>query len=382
MECAVSGLQSKQGKGKMKTRYRVRTVVAGLSIGAVAIITLALAACAASGTTGDVAADDAVPSSRNQVQIQPPHTTTPSEIRPLPAFETGTTGNPVTIDMQTRSRDGMNMVYVPAGEFQMGSSNADLDAAMEACARASGTERQCERDRYLHEQPVHTVTLDAFWIDQTEVTNAQFSEFLNDQGNQIEEGISWLEPRAGHRGIEYGQIKEGNGIFRPREGYEDYPVVEVSWYGASAYCSWAGGRLPTEAEWEYAARGPESAVYPWGDVFNQYALNYNDTGFFGGGQVHWMPAGSFPAGASWCGALDMAGNVWEWVSDWWSEDYYGRSPGHNPQGPDSGEFRLGRGGSWYDDPWHVRSAYRKGLSASSARIHWIGMRCVMPAPSP
>ena len=366
----------------MKTRYRVRTVVAGLSLGAVAIIILALAACAPPGTMEDVAADDVVPSSHTQVQIQPSHTATPSEITPLPTVETGTTGNPVTIAMQTRSRDGMTMVYVPAGEFQMGSSDADLDAAMQACVRASGTEQQCRRDRYLHEQPVHTVTLDAFWIDQTEVTNAQFSKFLNDQGNQVEEGISWLEPGAGHRGIEYGQIKEGTGIYRPREGYKDYPVVEVSWFGASAYCSWAGGRLPTEAEWEYAARGPESAVYPWGNTFNQDAVNYNATGFSGSGQVHWMPAGSFPAGASWCGALDMAGNVWEWVGDWWSEGYYGRSPTHNPQGPDSGEFRLARGGSWYDDPWHVRSAYRKGLSASSARMHWIGVRCVVPAPSP
>lgn len=259
-------------------------------------------------------------------------------------------------DTRLRPADGMTMVWVPGGEFRMGRTWSLKDRT-------------------------HTVELDAFWIDRTEVTNAQFSEFLNDQGNRVEDGINWLEPAAGHRGIEYGQIQEIGGIFRPREGYEDYPVVEVSWYGASAYCSWAGGRLPTEAEWEYAARGPRAAVYPWGHEFNQDALNYNETGFSGGGQVHWMPAGSFPAGASWCGALDMAGNVWEWVSDWWSEDYYRHSPTHDPQGPESGEFRIGRGGSWYDDPWHVRSAYRKGLSASSARIHWIGIRCVVPAPS-
>ena len=380
MVYTVSGLLAKQGRGKMKTRSRVRSVVTGLSMAAVVIIALAIAACAAPGTTRDAAAGDAVPSSRTPVQRKPPHTATPPETTPVPTSGIETSGNPVLTDVQTRSRDGMTMVYVPAGQFQMGSSDADLDTAMQACAQALGTEQQCQRNRYVHEQPVHTVRLDAYWIDQTEVTNAQFCQFLNDQGNQVEEGISWLEPGAGHRGIEYGQIKEAGGIFHPREVYEDYPVVEVSWYGARAYCAWAGGRLPTEAEWEYAARGPVATVYPWGNEFNQDALNYNETGFFGGGQVHWMPTGSFPAGASWCGALDMAGNVWEWVSDWWSESYYGRSPTHNPQGPESGEFRLARGGSWYDDPWHVRSAYRKGLSASSARMHWIGIRCVVPAP--
>jgi formylglycine-generating enzyme required for sulfatase activity len=332
----------------MNRRLRVRAIAAALDMVLLALAALALSACAASA----------------------------------PAAETETMNRPVLGDTRTRSRDGMTMVYVPAGQFEMGSSDADLAAAMQACAQASGEEQNCQRDRYLDEQPAHPVTLDAFWIDKTEVTNAQFSEFLNDQGNQAEEGISWLEPAAGHREVEYGQIEEIGGVFRPREGYANYPVVEVSWYGASAYCSWVGGRLPTEAEWEYAARGLDATIYPWGDDFDQGAANYSETGFFGGGETRWMPVGSFPEGASWCGALDMAGNVWEWVSDWWSADYYGRSPGENPPGPESGDIRVGRGGSWYDDPWHVRSAFRKGLSPSSYRIHWIGIRCALPAPSP
>jgi serine/threonine-protein kinase len=290
-------------------------------------------------------------------------------------------------DTRTRTRDGMVMVDVPAGQFEMGSSDAQLDRAMQACVEMGGRGDDCRRENYAKEQPVHTVVLDAFWIDQTEVTNAQFTAFLNEQGNQVEEGVSWLEPGAGHRGIVYGHIVENDGIFQPQTGYEDYPVIEVSWYGAAAYCAWAGGRLPTEAEWEYAARGPQATVYPWGDSFDGERANYCDArcsynwgdAGFDDGFAQWAPVGSHPGGASWCGALDMAGNVWEWVNDWWSDDYYAHSPAENPQGPDTGTIRIGRGGSWYDPPWHVRASFRKGLSPSSYRMHWIGFRCVVSA---
>ena len=263
-------------------------------------------------------------------------------------------------DTQTRIRDGMVMVYVPAGQFEMGSSQ---------------------------EQPVHTVALDVFWIDQTEVTNAQFTAFLNEQGNQVEDGVAWLEPGAGRGGIVYGHIEEDDGVFRPQTGYKDYPVIEVSWYGAAAYCGWAGGRLPTEAEWEYAARGPQAWVYPWGNTFDGERTNYCDASCsydwrdtnFDDGFAQWAPVGRYPDGASWCGALDMAGNVWEWVSDWWSEDYYAHSPTKNPQGPDSGTIRIARGGSWFDEDWQVRASCRKGLTPSSYRMHWVGFRCVVPA---
>jgi len=272
--------------------------------------------------------------------------------RSMRAIETG--------EAQTRSRDGMTMVYVPAGTFEMGSDQ---------------------------EGPLHTVSLDAFWLDQTEVTNTMFTAFLNERGNQIEEGVSWLEPGAGHRGIVYGHIEEQDGVFHPQSGYENYPVIEVSWYGAAAYCSWVGGRLPTEAEWEYAARGPQAWVYPWGNTFDGARTNYCDENCsykwrdvdFNDGYAQWAPVGSYPRGASWCGALDMAGNVWEWVSDWWSEDYYSHSPTDNPQGPDSGTLRIARGGSWFDESQSLNASYRKGLTPSSYRIHWVGVRCVVPA---
>lgn len=266
-------------------------------------------------------------------------------------------------DTQIRARDGMAMVYVPAGQFRMGN------------------------DQVGQESPAHPVVLDAYWIDQTEVTNAMFSRFLSERGNQVEEGIAWLEPGAGHRGVVYGHIEENDGVFRPEVGFEDYPVIEVSWYGAAAYCAWVGGRLPTEAEWEYAGRGPQASIYPWGDTFDGEGLNYCDAScrndwkdaHFNDGSVEWTAVGSYPGGASWCGALDMAGNVWEWVHDWWSDEYYAHSPAENPQGPDGGTVRIGRGGSWYDPPEHTRASFRKGLSASSSRMHWIGFRCVIPA---
>jgi formylglycine-generating enzyme required for sulfatase activity len=265
-------------------------------------------------------------------------------------------------DTRIRDRDGMALVHVPAGQFEMGSNDDE---------RA---------------KPVHWVAVDSFWMDQTEVTNAMYSVFLNVRGNQVEEGVSWLEPGAGHRGIVYGHIEEDQGVFHPEIGYDDYPVIEVSWYGAAAYCSWVGGRLPTEAEWEYAARGPEARVYPWGNNFDGTLANYCDINCAyewrdtssDDGYSQWISVGSYPGGASWCGVLDMAGNVWEWVYDWWSEDCYVFSPVDNPQGPESGTLHVARGGSWFDAGQQAGVASRAVLSPSSSRMHWVGFRCVVP----
>jgi formylglycine-generating enzyme required for sulfatase activity len=289
----------------------------------------------------------------------------PSATLPPPTPSPEPTQAPERFDTRTRISDGMVMVYVPAGQFEMG-SNEDQRA-----------------------KPVHSVALDAFWIDQSEVTNAMFAAFLNERGNQVEEGVSWLEPGAGHRGIIYGHIEEHEGVFRPESGYEDYPVIEVSWYGAAAYCEWVGARLPSEAEWEYAARGPQALAYPWGNTFDGSLANYCDANCtydwrdmdFDDGYAQWAPVGSYTQGASWCNALDMAGNVWEWVNDWWSEDYYAHSPMDNPQGPDSGTLHVARGGSWFDEGSLAPLSRRAGLTPSSYRMHWVGLRCVEPARS-
>jgi formylglycine-generating enzyme required for sulfatase activity len=278
----------------------------------------------------------------------------------------------------------MTLVYVPAGQFVMGMSDAQVEQVVRICHQ---TDDGCSREWFRSTQPAHTVTFDAFWIDQTEVTNAMFATFLNEQGNQVEDGVSWLEPGAGHGGIVYGHIQEHQGLFQPETAYEHHPVIEVSWYGAAAYCAWVGGRLPSEAEWEYAARGPQSSVYPWGNAFEGGRANHCDVHCpydwwdreLDDGFARWAPVGKYPDGASWCGALDMAGNVWEWVADWWSDEYDAHSPEHNPQGPDSGTLRIARGGSWFDLRWQLSAPCRKALTPSSYRIHWVGFRCVIPA---
>jgi formylglycine-generating enzyme required for sulfatase activity/tRNA A-37 threonylcarbamoyl transferase component Bud32 len=243
----------------------------------------------------------------------------------------------------TRPADGMVMVYVPAGEFEMGSTEGDDD-----------------------EQPVHTVALDGFWIDQTEVTNAQFAAFLNERGDQVEGDVPWLGLED-----EDSLIERVGNEYRPKTDYADHPVVELPWYGAAAYCDWAEARLPTEAEWEYAARGSDGRTYPWGDS----APDCDKANYWGqdGGCVGDTSAvGLYPAGASWCGALDIAGNVWEWVADWYGAYLSGRQV--NPTGPSSGEKRVLRGGSWLDGQYGARCAYRYERHPDYWDI-FVGFRC-------
>jgi eukaryotic-like serine/threonine-protein kinase len=275
------------------------------------------------------------------------------------AIRAAETPSPDVDSTKVNPVDGSVMVYVPAGEFLMGSENADADD---------------------DEAPEHTVYLDAYWLYKHEVTNAQYADFLNEESNQTEGGVTWLDGDD-----EDVRIQQTGGAWVPGEGYGHHPVVEVSWYGAQAYCEWAGGTLPTEAEWEKAAQGPDGRTYPWGsEAVSGKRANYCDENC----ELDWRdvnqddgyamtaPVGSFPEGASPYGALDMAGNVWEWVADWYDERYYTRSPDENPTGPASGEFRVLRGGSWGYNVRFLRSSFRfRGFPGLT--LNYIGFRCLL-----
>jgi formylglycine-generating enzyme required for sulfatase activity len=240
-------------------------------------------------------------------------------------------------------------------------------------------------DEHSDEQLVHTVYLDAFYIDKYEVTNAQFAAFVSatdyetdaeqtgcgliydgDDWNCIQ-GVDWQHPFGPDTSV---------------AGRDEHPVVQVSWNDAEAYCEWAGARLPTEAEWEKAARGTDGRTYPWGNAFDGSRVNFcdrnceydwKDTGA-DDGYARTAPVGSYPAGASPYRALDMAGNVYDWVADWYDTGYYANSPESNPRGPASGDYRVIRGSSWYDDAVYVRAAYRY-RDYPDATDHSVGIRC-------
>jgi formylglycine-generating enzyme required for sulfatase activity len=286
---------------------------------------------------------------------------------------------PETVSTRTCAKDGMVQVYVPAGEFLMGSTSSDIDQVLEICAH-------CQRDWFQNEMPQRQVYLDAFWIDRTEVTNAMFAEFVAATGYEtaaeqagsgivfnlfskdwkLTKGADWQHPRGPTTDI---------------QGLDDHPVVQVNWNDATAYCEWAGRRLPTEAEWEKAARGTDGRVYPWG---NQppagNLLNFADRNLDApvsnhgedDGYPFTAPVGSYPDGASPYGALDMAGNVWERVSDWYGD--YASAPSRNPAGPSSGDYVILRGGSWSRAAWHVRTAFRLRYPREN-RSSGQGFRC-------
>jgi formylglycine-generating enzyme required for sulfatase activity len=277
------------------------------------------------------------------------------------------TATPTPMPTLISEKDGMVLLPVPAGPFLMGSVNIEQ--------RAEDRDESQERpfvDAFLHagddERPQHTVILDAFWIDQTEVTNAMYASFLNQMGNQVESGATWLD----HKALQV-LIQQDGEEWKPVAGYANHPVAEVTWYGARAYCEWAGRRLPTEAEWEKAARGKTGQLYPWGNEQPTCELANLDWACYLRVPTE---VGSYPAGISPYGALDMGGNVWEWVADWYSEEYYATSPAFNPQGPESGDSKVIRGGSWHPHQYDVRAANRaKNRPTSSGRD--VGFRCVL-----
>ena len=229
------------------------------------------------------------------------------------------------------------MVLIPEGTFEMG------------------------REGYVGTEPMHDVTLDAFYMDVNEVTIAQYVEFLNSGGNDDHYVSYMANPSV------CGIGKLGDGDYTVAPWRENYPVVYITWGDAKAYCEWAGKRLPTEAEWEYAARGTDGRTYPWGEWIDPMKANY------GGNVGHTTEVGSYPDGVSPFGCYDMCGNVWEWVWDWYGD--YPSGAVSNPTGPATGIYRIIRGGSWNNDGGYSHATDRSGVH-SSAGGDGTGIRCV------
>jgi formylglycine-generating enzyme required for sulfatase activity len=214
------------------------------------------------------------------------------------------------------------------------------------------------------ERPQHQVRLtEGYWIDKYEVTNAAFAAFVANGGYTnpaywSEAGREWL-----------GRADVGSRPSPCPGELPDHPRRCVTWYEAEAYARWRGGRLPTEAEWEYAARGPKSPRYPWGDTFDAARCNVVESK----GPV---PVGSYADGASWVLALDMSGNAMEWVSDWLDVAYYRQSASENPTGPPSGTVKVEKGGWWGSNPFVARCAYRHYEDPPEYGDKHIGFRIV------
>ena len=261
-------------------------------------------------------------------------------------------------DPQPPASSTEGMVLIPAGEFRMGSNSGSFD-----------------------EKPVHSVYVDAFYMDKYEVTNAQYAAFLNAKGKHTESGKTWLDIGGAHVRIEYV-----GGVYRAKGEYENHPVTYVSWYGAVAYAAWAGKRLPTEAEWEKAARGNLAGLkYPWGNTIDRNKANYNmhigDT----------TAVGEYTANGY--GLYDMSGNVWEWCLDKSNSGFYAVSSSQNPlSGANSirwildnytgvNSSRVLRGGSWINTAQLVRVASRGNYSPAGTDGNF-GFRCARDTVTP
>ena len=320
--------------------YRAALIARRRTIGAMAGALLVVLLCAALTplvlrAPAPVAPVTLTPESRTALAVAP--VTAVSTVASTATAVPADTATPVVTATKEISPAPSGMVLVPAGAFTMGAVSGDFDA---------------------DETPPHVVYLDDYYIDAVEVTNAQFARFVNGSGYQTD------AEKAG----DSTTWRSFNSADRQR-----FPVIFVSWNDATRYCAWVGKRLPTEAEWEKAARGATKRIYPWGNTFNGNFANTADAGI---GQP--VAVASRSAQSPY-GLYDAVGNVWEYVQDWYDGGYYTDSPRANPRGPSAGTFKVIRGGSFKTQPDRATTTAREKISPDS-RGDDVGFRCARDVP--
>jgi formylglycine-generating enzyme required for sulfatase activity len=277
--------------------------------------------------------------------------TTPLPTENVAIFTSNNTDEHLLSPKEFVDSKGVAMALVASGKFLMGSDQGNIDA-----------------------QPSHSVYLDAYYMDIYETTNSEYRDCM-DSGACSHPGETTSYPDLNN--------------YYENSSFDNYPVININWYMAASYCSWRGARLPTEAEWENAARGTDSNTFPWGNNFLCNKGNFDDETEFdvytvsGGANCDTYrdisPVGSFENGRSLYGIYDMAGNVWEWVADYYSGNYYTNSPSSNPAGPSSGQYKVLRGGSWAVGDEFAKSFTRHKVDPLGIDPS-IGVRCVSSAP--
>ncbi len=302
------------------------------AVGFLGLVVLILAALLIGSILSDGKEIPTADSTTEVVVLLPSQTTAPGRAAPQETLS-ATTEAPIidsTPDLDFTDPHGIQMRLIPAGEFQMGSESGESD-----------------------ESPVHTVYLDAFYMDVYEATNAFYA----------------LCVEAGACTAPHSEGSSTRSSYYGDSTYDENPVINVDWNQAQNFCEWRSARLPSEAEWEKAARGRlEGKLYPWGDQEPECSwVN------FSGCEGDTVKVGSYPANGY--GLFDMAGNVWEWVMDWYSSDYYNSSISQNPPGPDSGDHRVLRGGDWDSVAYGLRVAYRSDLYPVYGPHDNVGFRC-------
>ena len=263
------------------------------------------------------------------------------------------------------SKDTSDMAFIKGGKFVRGSSFEQNKAAFKTCRKH---DRSCRLWWFSDEYPLKLVAVDSYLIDIYEVTNEKYLEFVKATGHPPA-----LDDSCSTDACWEGNLWKGSSF---PSAIRNQPVTQVSWYDAETYCKWRGKRLPTEAEWEKAARGPSGSVYPWGTGFPRGRATFKRKWK---GLYTMTNVGTYPTGVSVYGVHDMAGNVWEWVSDWYSRTYYTHGAKDNPQGYEDGEFKSLRGGSWVNFADSLRSAFRR-WSRPDVKFNDTGFRCAKSAP--